>query len=75
MGTITWRSFRQSPTALSTCESELVGVMDAYESAKRVQVLIAAIAQVLQPPLRTRHTNIRAYKLTQAVNQGNASLG
>eukprot|EP00971_Amphidinium_carterae_P027126 534751-Amphidinium_carterae.4 len=79
---------------ISTCESELVGVVDAYESAKCIQVLIgelaydlgprlvdlrcdnqAAIAQVLQPSLRTKQSSIRAYRLIEAVNQGNASLG
>eukprot|EP00971_Amphidinium_carterae_P148683 2948159-Amphidinium_carterae.1 len=69
---ITWRSFRQSLTVSVTCESELAGVMDAYESAKWcVQVLLGELAYDLVP----RHTSIRTYRLTEAVNQGSALLG
>eukprot|EP00971_Amphidinium_carterae_P350934 6491817-Amphidinium_carterae.1 len=47
--TLTWRSFRQTLTTLSTCESELIGVVDGLESAKCLQILLSELAFDIAP--------------------------
>eukprot|EP00971_Amphidinium_carterae_P351163 6491950-Amphidinium_carterae.1 len=49
--TVTWRSYRQTLTTLSTCESELIGVLDGLESAKCIQILLSEIANDIAPKL------------------------
>eukprot|EP00971_Amphidinium_carterae_P299095 5941990-Amphidinium_carterae.1 len=49
--TLTWRSYRQTLTTLSTCESELIGVVDGLEASKCLQILLSELCHDIAPKM------------------------
>eukprot|EP00971_Amphidinium_carterae_P352811 6492739-Amphidinium_carterae.1 len=50
-GCVTWRSFRQGITALSTCEAELIAAVEALETGRILQLFLSEIWREEFPPL------------------------